>query len=924
MRRFLLLVLVGCGSQSALGYLTPPASTSSESGLSAINSALDRAYAKPRLEPPVRLVPTDGSELALRALTADIAVDGPAAHTELHFTFRNTEAREREGRFAITLPAHAAVTRFAMKINGAWREARVVARGKGREVYERFLHRRIDPALLEQDLGNVFSARVFPIGAGEDKEIILAYDHQVAHGYTLALNGLPPVDTFVARVANNGATQTIERSNTAPSDLHLPVASGSDAAAAGEAFVARVEVPATGAPAPLERVLYLVDTSASRAPVMARQSEVLLALLASQRRESIATVIAYDQTTVEIYRGLAMHGTQASYRLTEHGALGGSNLGAALARATTAGMARVVIIGDGMATAGEHDPAKLAAIVSGSRIERVDAVQVGAGLDRATLAALVRAGKQPGAIVDGHDPVRAARQLATAITPPAAIAVDGATRTWPATTQDLAPGEPVFVYGLRDGTRPLVAKIGDRRVALAPRGGDAERLRRVVARAELAAMVEAKAPDAEIEKHALAFGLPSPRTSLIVLETEADERRFLDTPDVVQNIPTGRTFASVLGAAAGAQDDDMLPGVSFAGSTSSLESVYYVDGIDTTGLRSIGSSELCLITGYENPNLMPGTKNVYADVMSPLALDIAAEQMRRNPIALARSRYHEPYEPPAPTYATPYAGAFRDVMAAVAKRDTRAVERASTWQLASPGEVVAILALGEALEANGMGVLAARAYGSIADLYPNRAELLRTAGERLDRVGARELAIDVYRRALRERPDQIATYRLLAWALFRANRPEEALEVLDQSIKRAPPTSVQRLLLDDAAIVTANLVARHPERRYAMPYPIAVTPSLRFTLVWETDATNVDLQVEGGGGHLLEDMRDGFGPETFVTTKLGTYKLFAHYQTKGAMGPAFGTVQIIHHDGKGGVVIEDRPFVLQTENGRLALGTVTR
>jgi hypothetical protein len=70
-------------------------------------------------------------------------------------------------------------------------------------------------------------------------------------------------------------------------------------------------------------------------------------------------------------------------------------------------------------------------------------------------------------------------------------------------------------------------------------------------------------------------------------------------------------------------------------------------------------------------------------------------------------------------------------------------------EVSQPRDLVAmrILALGEALEANGMGLLAARAYGSIADLYPNRAELLRTAGERIDRVGARALAVDVYRRA---------------------------------------------------------------------------------------------------------------------------------------------------------------------------------
>ena len=49
--------------------------------------------------------------------------------------------------------------------------------------------------------------------------------------------------------------------------------------------------------------------------------------------------------------------------------------------------------------------------------------------------------------------------------------------------------------------------------------------------------------------------------------------------DYTRNIPTGRTFGAVVGAAAGAQGDNF--GISFAGATS-LENVYIVEGINTT------------------------------------------------------------------------------------------------------------------------------------------------------------------------------------------------------------------------------------------------------------------------------------------------------------------------------------------------------
>ena len=62
--------------------------------------------------------------------------------------------------------------------------------------------------------------------------------------------------------------------------------------------------------------------------------------------------------------------------------------------------------------------------------------------------------------------------------------------------------------------------------------------------------------------------------------------------EYTKNIPVpGRTFASALGAAAGSQGDGV--GIAFSGS-SSLENQYYVDGVNTTGLRygTVGSPVL--------------------------------------------------------------------------------------------------------------------------------------------------------------------------------------------------------------------------------------------------------------------------------------------------------------------------------------------
>ena len=54
--------------------------------------------------------------------------------------------------------------------------------------------------------------------------------------------------------------------------------------------------------------------------------------------------------------------------------------------------------------------------------------------------------------------------------------------------------------------------------------------------------------------------------------------------------------------------------------------------------------------------------------------------------------------------------------------------------------MLALVALGEALEARARRATAARAYGSIIDLFPARADLRRFAGERLERLRGRRRA----------------------------------------------------------------------------------------------------------------------------------------------------------------------------------------
>jgi tetratricopeptide (TPR) repeat protein len=283
-----------------------------------------------------------------------------------------------------------------------------------------------------------------------------------------------------------------------------------------------------------------------------------------------------------------------------------------------------------------------------------------------------------------------------------------------------------------------------------------------------------------------------------------------------------------------------------------------------------------------------------------------------------------------------------------------ALARALAWRNRAPGDVLALVALGEAAEALGDFTLAARGYGSLIDLFPGRADLRRFAGNRLERLtggDALALAIDSYRAAVQQRPDHPAGHRLLAFALIKAGRAAEAFEVLAAGVRQSYPqgrfAGVDRILREDLGLVAAAWMRTEPARAAQIRERLAAAggkaedaPSLRFVLSWETDANDVDFHIRdarGGhayyakrtlasGGELYADVTTGYGPECFTirpsASNAGPYQLQAHYYSRGPMGYGMGKLQVIEHDGKGGLRFEERPFVMMRDNAFIDMGAV--
>jgi hypothetical protein len=190
---------------------------------------------------------------------------------------------------------------------------------------------------------------------------------------------------------------------------------------------------------------------------------------------------------------------------------------------------------------------------------------------------------------------------------------------------------------------------------------------------------------------------------------------------------------------------------------------------------------------------------------------------------------------------------------------------------------------------------------------------------------------------------------MLAMALLRGGHHEEAFQTLVEALKRGYPPGrflgYERILGEDLGLIAAAWKKAEAGRRVEIDRRLKEVggaaepgPSLRFVLTWETDANDVDFHIydnQGnhayfdrrmlqGGGELYADVTNGYGPECFTVRKppgqRPEYTLQARYYARGPMGYGMGKLEIIDHDGKGGLTFEERPFVVMEDRAYIDLG----
>lgn len=766
-----------------------------------------------------------------------------------------------------------------------------------------------------------------------------------------------------------------------------------------EMVVARISPVPHDHPDPLDSLTVLFDTSASQAGSFEVQLERLAKVLAAIDRHVAddipLRVVAFDQGAEVVFEGrLSQFGEDSLRALRERGALGASNLAGALRAVATRGerrYQRLLLITDGMVTAGapgvEVVRAEASRLLDAGYL-RVDAMVEGGMHDSAVLGALAAVSPDhPGLVLHAAlSPDATAQRLIRGVVADVEVAVKGGAWVYPQRFAALQAGDDVLVYaGLErsDSDEQFAVQLSgeiNREFAVPLVQTASPLLQDAWSGARASWLID----QANAECATTRDGVPGERvvceawrrqalewsaehrvindlTAMVVLPTALDYERFgLDRSrprNVLAVGPEGLEWR-------------------LSGGPEPSEPPADPSTDPTSRPRAAG----------EPYALSPDLRGPLAWNDPPPAAPLSTAAVRRDSHsrhAARRDRKPEgprrpgredmPFKPgsgresevpdkdagvarmgPRRSPEDAYEGNFLTVMNLLADWDAKqnALDVASRWHKARPAEVMALVALGEALEANGRPEQAARAYGSIVDLYPARADMRRLAAARLERLGEPYtwLVIDSYGRAIEQRHEDPAGYRLFAFALLRAGYFKEAFESLVDGLAWArsdPKTrALEPVLLADLGLVAAAWIRRWPEQEDYVQEALrvheaelATRPSLRFVLSWDSELADLDLHVRDGlgwhafyrnkslasGGRLSDDMDAGYGLEAFTIDGAAgafPYRVEVGYYARGGTQGA-GKLEIIEHDGQGQLFFDERPFVVLKQRAYVDLGTLS-
>ncbi len=393
---------------AALPDVAPAASTA----IAASTPSAVRGLGRMTARVPGRSEVVGGVKLARHEVRVDIR-EGIAT-TTVEEVFDNETDRVLEGRFVFAVPPAASVSRLALWVGDDLVEGEMVERKRAASIFQGIVDDTVrprDPALLEWSQGSELSLRVFPLPARGSRRVLLSYEEPIAElagaaryvyplsagedratslghlAITVHLDGDDVLDvatpSHAAAIANErgGTTVSFAGDRVTP-DRDFVVTwqrprredavAAVDASSGTTALRAAVVLPPGATEPPTSRgssrVIVLDASRSQSTATLAAEVALARSTVASMEPGERFAVLACDSACSAYPEdGLASVSPEMEEalgawlaRLTPHGS---SDLAGAIAagasRLPPTDGAQLVVVGDGVASSGELEPAAI-------------------------------------------------------------------------------------------------------------------------------------------------------------------------------------------------------------------------------------------------------------------------------------------------------------------------------------------------------------------------------------------------------------------------------------------------------------------------------------------------------------------------------------------------------------------------------------
>jgi Ca-activated chloride channel family protein len=125
--------------------------------------------------PPPGRPPFRGYPLSIKYHRVTVTIQDQVATTHVDQVFVNDADMAVEGTYLFPLPEGATISEFAMWVEGKKYEGQLLTKEEARAIYESYVRRQQDPALLEYVGRGAFQVSIFPIPPGDERRIELTY-----------------------------------------------------------------------------------------------------------------------------------------------------------------------------------------------------------------------------------------------------------------------------------------------------------------------------------------------------------------------------------------------------------------------------------------------------------------------------------------------------------------------------------------------------------------------------------------------------------------------------------------------------------------------------------------------------------------------------------------------------------------------------